>query len=63
MKRLILCALAALLTSGALVSVPAYACTTDPQCSGNEECTASCISRGYRTGTCNWCTGRCVCAR
>jgi len=52
MKRLVLCAVAALLASGALMSKPAYACTTNPVCSDDGDCP---------TGRhCNLCTGRCV---
>jgi hypothetical protein len=50
MKRLILCAVATLLVSGALMIKPAYACTTDPIC----------VSDGCPDGKhCNTCTGRC----
>lgn len=51
MKRFVLCAVAALLVSGALMSKPAYACTTNPLC----EETGCPIGK-----TCNYCTGRCV---
>ena len=53
MKRLVLCAVAALLASGALISIskPAYACTTNPIC----------VENGCPVGkNCNYCTGRCV---
>ncbi|HEY0555631.1 MAG TPA: hypothetical protein VGG20_15350 [Thermoanaerobaculia bacterium] len=56
MKRLILCAVAALLASGALVSRPAYACTMDPICV-DEGCDGVCANGG----ACNTCTGRCRC--
>jgi hypothetical protein len=50
MKRLVLCAVAALLAYGAMISKPAYACTTDPIC----------VSEGCPNGkTCSFCTGRC----
>jgi len=50
MKRLVLCAVAALLASGALMSKPAYACTQFP----------ACVENGCPDGkTCNTCTGRC----
>jgi hypothetical protein len=51
MKRLILCAVATLLASGALMSKPTYACTTNP----------ACVDNGCPVGkTCNFCTGRCL---
>jgi len=59
MKRLALCALALLLTSGALVaggSRPAYACVTDPVC-----VTQGCDGVCFKGGNCNTCTGRCRC--
>jgi hypothetical protein len=50
MKRLALCAVAALLVSGALMSTPANACTLFPVCA----------EQGCPVGmTCNFCTGRC----
>lgn len=52
MKRLTLCALAALLATGALLSkpAPAYACTEFP----------ACADEGCPDGkTCNYCTGLC----
>lgn len=58
MKRLILCALAVLLTSGALIgSRPAHACTIDPTCA-SEGCEWKCGTRPYN---CNMCTGLCTC--
>jgi hypothetical protein len=56
MKRLILCAVAVLLASGALMSRPAYACTVDPIC-GSEGCDDICPNGGV----CNYCTGACRC--
>jgi len=58
MKRLVLCALALLLTTGALLvggSQPAYACTIDPACAsdGCDWCPNG--------GICNYCTGSCRC--
>lgn len=51
MKKLVLCAVAALLASGALMSKPVYACTTDPIC----------VDTGCPLDQrCNWCTGRCM---
>lgn len=51
MKRLVLCAVAALLVSGALMSKPTYACTIEPLCA----------ETGCPDGkNCNYCTGRCV---
>ena len=51
MKRLVLCAVAALLASGALLSKPVYACTTNPVCAED----------GCPIGkTCNLCSGRCI---
>jgi hypothetical protein len=62
MKRLVLCTLAVLLTSGALISSrPAFACTADPQCD-DFECYDSCVQQGFHNGTCNWCTGACRCS-
>ncbi len=63
MKRLILCAVAALLTAGALASnpSPAFACVMDPQCDPFD-CQASCVATGHHTGTCSSCTGRCTCS-
>lgn len=52
MKRLALCAVAVLLTSGAFMIKPAYACTTDPACTSNDECPVG--------KKCNICTGRCA---
>ncbi len=57
MKRLILCAVAVLLTSGALISSkPAFACTVDPMCA-SEGCGDVCVNGG----DCNYCTGQCRC--
>ena len=51
MKRLVLCAVAALLASGALLSKPIYACTMNPICAED----------GCPIGkTCNLCSGRCI---
>jgi hypothetical protein len=61
MKRLILCAVAVLLTGGALASSPSFACTTDPQCDP-DDCQARCVATGHHIGTCNTCTGRCICS-
>ncbi len=61
MKRLVLGALALMLTSGALVVQPVYACVVEPLCD-DEACYSSCRARGYSQGICNWCTGRCVCS-
>jgi len=62
MKRLVLCALAVLLTSGALISSkPANACTMFPDCD-DFECYDRCVQLGYQNGTCNWCTGACRCS-
>lgn len=60
MKRLILCAVAVLLTAGALVVEPARACVVNPDCD-DDYCYTNCRSRGYSTGACSWCTGKCVC--
>lgn len=58
MKRLILCAVAVILASGALISSrPAYACTVDPICA-DEGCDGVCPNGGV----CNFCTGRCRCS-
>jgi hypothetical protein len=57
MKRLVLCALAVLLTSGAFISSkPAFACTVDPVCA-SEGCDGVC----FKGGNCNYCTGHCRC--
>jgi hypothetical protein len=61
MKRLILCAVAVLLTAGALASGPAFACTSDPQCDPFD-CQLNCAATGHHTGTCSTCTGRCTCS-
>ena len=53
-KRLVLCALAGLLTLGALASRPAYACLMHPVC----DCFAQCGPDG---GVCNTCAGGCRC--
>jgi hypothetical protein len=58
MKRLILCAVAVLLTSGALATRPANACIVDPDCS---DCSDNCVFSGYNGGICNTCTGHCTC--
>ena len=52
MKKFALCAVAALLATGALLSkpAPAYACTIDPICA-SEGCPAG--------KTCNYCSGLC----
>lgn len=57
-KRLVLCALALVLSLGAMAtsSRPAYACTMDPACA-DEGCDWQCPNGG----TCNYCTGRCHC--
>lgn len=57
MKRLILGALALLLTSGALVVEPVYACVIDPACA-SQGCRVQCGPDG---GICNTCSGRCLC--
>lgn len=57
MKRLVLGALAVLLTAGALAVTPVYACTTDPYCV-SEGCEWKCGTGPYQ---CNWCTGACRC--
>lgn len=57
MKRLILGALALLLTSGALAVRPVYACVVDPPCV-SDGCEGFC---GGRDGRCNWCSGKCTC--
>jgi hypothetical protein len=59
MKRLILCAVTVLLTSGALATRPAFACTINPQCGGDEDCTITCAVGHH--ATCNTCTGTCRC--
>ena len=62
MRRIVLCALAVLLTSGALVSSrPAYACVVDPDCD-LDACYSFCTSTGHHTATCSTCTGRCICS-
>lgn len=62
MKRLILCAVAVVLASGAFVSSrPAYACVVDPDCDPFD-CQDMCVSTGHHTGTCNTCTGQCRCS-
>src|SRR5689334_22273979 len=59
MKRLTLCALALVLTSGALVvgGKPAGACIINPPCVSHG-CASACPDGG---GVCNTCTGRCLC--
>ena len=61
MKRLILCAVAVLLTAGALASSPVFACNPDPQCDVFD-CQANCVATGHHAGTCSICTGRCTCS-
>ena len=62
MKRLGLCALAILLTSGALISSkPANACVADPSCDPFD-CYDSCIQHGFHTGECSTCTDACHCS-
>jgi hypothetical protein len=62
MKRLILCAVAVLLTSGALISSrPAYACTMFPDCDPFD-CYNNCVATGHHNGVCSTCTGRCTCS-
>jgi hypothetical protein len=51
MKRILLCAVAALLATGALAVKPADACTTNPACA-EDSCPAG--------KTCNLCSGRCI---
>jgi hypothetical protein len=51
MKRLALCAVAALLVSGAFMIKPVYACTMNPACSDDSDCPIG--------KHCNTCTGRC----
>lgn len=61
MKRLVLCALAILLTSGALVgSRPAHACVVNPDCDPYT-CEDACIRGGYAGFFCNKCNGVCHC--
>jgi hypothetical protein len=58
MKRLILCALAVLLTSGAILGTrPAYACVLHPACV-TRGCDTACAGAG---GTCDPCFGLCHC--
>jgi hypothetical protein len=57
MKRLILCAVAVLLTSGALATRPAFACVIDPACYSSADCIDVC---GY-SAPCNTCSGLCRC--
>lgn len=58
MKRLVLCAVAVLLTSGALIGTrPAHACVINPACV-SQGCGPQCGTEG---GFCNTCTGRCLC--
>jgi len=62
MKRLVLCALAVLLTSGALISSrPAFACTTNPRCGDDSDCAAKTCAAGHHA-ICNSCTGTCLCS-
>lgn len=51
MKRLILCAVAALLATGALMVKPAYACVINPACYDDGDCPVG--------KHCNTCSGRC----
>jgi hypothetical protein len=53
-RRLALCAVAALLAAGALISnsKPTYACTAFPACGDNSDCPVG--------KTCNICTGKCL---
>jgi len=61
MKRLILCAVAVLLTSGALATGPAFACTTNPRCGDDADCATKTCTAGHH-GVCNICTGTCLCS-
>jgi hypothetical protein len=61
MKRLVLCALAVLLTSGALATRPAFACVADPVCDP-WDCQDMCVATGHHIGTCNTCTDQCRCS-
>jgi hypothetical protein len=57
-KRIVLFALAVLLTAGALVtSKPAYACVANPECYTNADCDFQCPDGG----TCSVCRGLCIC--
>jgi hypothetical protein len=51
MKRLALCAVAALLVSGAFMTKPVYACTMNPACSDDSDCPIG--------KHCNTCSGLC----
>jgi hypothetical protein len=60
MKRLILCAVAVLLTSGALATKPAFACILNPLCGSDADCTNTCAAGHHPI--CNVCSGRCLCS-
>ena len=55
MKRIALCAVAALLTWGAFANQPIQACGTPDFCD-NAACNSNCISQGYPLG--GACIGR-----
>ncbi len=60
MKRLALCAVAVLLTSGALLSRPAAACPINPTCSA-AQCQSSCLAKGAEGGSCTGVCHSCIC--
>lgn len=61
MKRLVLCTVAVLLTSSALLSKPAAACPINPTCD-LAQCRSSCIAKGADDGICGGtCHSTCLC--
>ena len=60
MKRLVLCAVAVLLTSFALASRPAAACPINPTCNAGQ-CQSTCLAKGADSGACTGNCHSCVC--
>jgi hypothetical protein len=60
MKRFVLCTVAVLLTSSALLSKPAAACPINPTCN-LAQCNSSCIAKGAEGGACSGVCHTCVC--
>jgi len=60
MKRLFLCGAAVLLICGALATKPAGACPINNTCT-NGACNATCVSKGYESGSCSGVCHLCQC--
>lgn len=60
MKRIVLCIVALLLTSGAFLSKPSGACNILSLCTA-EQCQSTCIAKGAAGGACTGLCRTCAC--